>query len=564
MPDGQDYLCGIATDITEHKLAEEAALELRGDLERHVEERTRELQDAQKQLTEALADAHRAARLVKLGTYEWDNTEDRLVACSEEYARMHELSVDETLATCTSPEADYSFVHPDDREGIAAIEAEALATGEGYSAAYRMLLPSGRIWHVREVCEVKLNDQGEVIRLFGSLQDVSEQVELEEQLRHAQKMEAVGQLAGGIAHDFNNLLTVINGYSDSCLTSLRPEDPLHHDLNEIKAAGDRAAALIGQLLAFSRKQLLEPKVIDLGEIIVGMDNMLRRLIGDDIQLDVRCDSDLNKIKADPGQIEQVVMNRLVNARDALPQGGTITMSIENVVLDDQAVAALGDLPVGDYVMLTVSDTGVGMEGEALSRIFEPFYTTKAAEKGTGLGLATVFGIVKQSGGGIEVESASGKGSTFRIYLPQVEASEPVAEEKERGTSAAEGRETIMIVDDEEMIRELLERTLEGFGYTVLTAQHGAEALQIVEQHEGPIDLMVTDVVMPQMSGHELAKRLAPIRPKMSVLYISGYDEIMVTDKGLVDQKGQFLQKPFIPKEVVKKIRTILDKSVTTH
>ena len=270
------------------------------------------------------------------------------------------------------------------------------------------------------------------------------------------------------------------------------------------------------------------------------------------------------IKVDPGQIERVVINLLVNARDALPQGGTITMRIENVVFDEQAVPLLGRFPAGKFIMLSISDDGVGMEKDVLSNIFEPFYTTKGADEGTGLGLSTVFGIVNQSGGRIEVDSESGKGSTFRIYLPQVEASEPVAEEKEHFAFSAEGHETIMVVDDEEMIRRLLEQTLTGYGYTVLTAHDGKEALLTAEQHVGPIDLMVTDVVMPQMSGYELAERLAPLRPEISVLYMSGYDTKTGADQGRLDQENHFLPKPFLPRDLANNIRQILDKTVSTH
>ncbi len=525
---------GVVQDITDRKLAQE-------------------------ELTKTLADARRAEHLVKLGTYEWDwASNGGLVACSEEYARIQEMTVSEALQAFNSVEDDWGYIHPDDREEFKVTEAEALAKGEGYRASYRMLLPSGRIRHIREVCEVELNDQGKVVRSVGSMQDVSEQVELEEQLRHSQKMEAVGQLAGGVAHDFNNLLTVINGYSELHLNLLNSDDPLYHDLSEIKKAGERAAALTRQLLAFSRKQILQPKVIDLGKIVAGMEDMVKRLIGEHIDLDVQRDPKLNKTKADPGQIEQVIMNLLVNARNSMPNGGHITIVIKNVALDEDAIATLDGLQHGDCVMISVSDNGVGIAEDILPHIFEPFYTTKGVDEGTGLGLSTVFGIVKQSGGGIEVESKPGNGSTFRIYLPKVETSDSQEETDEHIDVSVEGDETILLVEDDDSVRELLTLTLEQFGYVILSARDGEGALVTARRHKGPIALMITDIVMPRMSRHELAKIIAPLQPKMSVLYISGYDDDMASDQGIVDVENAFLQKPFSPTDIARKVRTILD------
>ncbi|MCZ6502280.1 MAG: PAS domain S-box protein [Gammaproteobacteria bacterium] len=409
-----------------------------------------------------------------------------------------------------------------------------------------------------------LNEDGKIVEIHGITRDISDRKMLEEQLRQSQKFEAVGQLAGGIAHDFNNLLTAINGYSELLLGKLKPDDPLHHGLSEIGKAGEYAAALTRQLLALGSKQVLQPKVINLGAIVVGMQDILQRLIGEHIELHIRCDPDLQKVKADPGQMEQVIMNLVINARDAMARGGNITVNLENVVLDDQASATLVDLQAGDFIMLSVSDTGIGMNEETLSHIFEPFYTTKGADKGTGLGLSTVFGIVKQSGGEIQAASEPGKGSTFRIYLPRVEASELLAEETERPSSPIDGDETILLVEDEDIIRELLKHILEKLGYTVLLASNGEEALLTAQRYEGPINLMITDIVMPHMSGHELVERLSPLRHEMSVLYISGYDEKMVADQGLVDIGKRFLQKPFGPKAVGKKIREILDKPATAN
>jgi signal transduction histidine kinase/ActR/RegA family two-component response regulator len=458
-------------------------------------------------------------------------------------------------------------VHPGQLQRVGGTREEVLL-GDGRGQKYydMMITPVDRRGDTigRLVVLRDINDHKEAAQ---SLQDdlerrVEERTsalnESEEQLRQSQKLEAVGQLAGGIAHDFNNLLTVINGYSDLLLDGLETDDPHHQGLTEIKNAGQRADVLTRQLLAFSRKQILQPEIIDLGRVVVGMEQMLQRLIGEQFELDVGCGSNLHKIKADPGQMGQVVMNLVVNARDAMPHGGIITMRIENALLDDEAGLDLGGLAGGEYVMFSVTDMGVGMGEKTLSHIFEPFYTTKGSDEGTGLGLSTVFGIVHQSGGGIAVESEPDRGSTFRVYFPRIQAPALGAENKSVA-SLVEGHETVLMVEDEDMIRNLLTRTLEQAGYTVLGADRGSEALLMAEQHQGPIDLMVTDVVMPRMSGYELREQLALFRPETRVLYISGYNEQMAVNQGLHDLDGHFLQKPFLINEFCRKIRAVLDE-----
>lgn len=390
------------------------------------------------------------------------------------------------------------------------------------------------------------------------VEDVTERRLLEEQLRQAQKMEAIGQLAGGIAHDFNNLLTAIIGYAEVLLMRLDPASDLYQFASQIKGASEQAASLVKQLLAFSRKQLLQPKVIDLNQLIKTSAKMLSRLIGEDIEMELVLDPGLGKVKADPVQIEQVIMNLAVNARDAMPHGGKLTLETKNVYLDeDYARRHLGVRP-GHYVLMAMSDTGVGMDQETLSHIFEPFFTTKEKGKGTGLGLSTVYGIVKQSGGNIWVYSEPGKGTTFKIYLPRVEQEADPIEIKPRPDEVPTGSETILLVEDDAAVRHLAREILQMSGYTVLEASSGVEALHIIESYGGQIDLMLTDVVMPQMSGPELVAQAASRRPQMKVLYMSGYSENIIAHHGIVDPGIHFLPKPFTPEALALKVREVLD------
>jgi len=378
-----------------------------------------------------------------------------------------------------------------------------------------------------------------------------------DQLRQSQKMEAVGQLAGGVAHDFNNLLTAITGYSDLTLKKLNAGDPLRRNMEEIMRASNRATSLTRQLLAFSRKQMLQSKIIDLNAAVEEIDKMLRRLIGEDIDLVTLLEPRLCKIKADPGQIEQVILNLAVNARDAMPQGGKLTIETGHANLNETYEQTHVGVKAGHYVMLAVSDTGTGMDAETQRRIFEPFFTTKAVGKGTGLGLSTVYGIIRQSGGNIRVHSEAGKGSTFRVYLPVAEE----VSEAESKTDPAEvpgGEETILLVEDEEIVRNLTREILEMNGYRVLVAVNGEEACRICMDPVGKIDLVITDVVMPQMSGRELAERVAMMRPETRVLYISGYTDDAVVRHGVLEKDMPFLQKPFTPDSLGQKIRDILE------
>ncbi len=381
----------------------------------------------------------------------------------------------------------------------------------------------------------------------------------EAQLRQSQKMEAVGRLAGGVAHDFNNLLTVIRGYSELILSRLPPGDPARREMDEVKKAADRAAGLTSQLLAFSRRQFVAAKVVDLNAIVTNMDGMLRRLLGEDIvDLSIDLEPRLAPIKADPGQIEQVIMNLAVNARDAMPTGGQLTIQTRNVAIGKRPRRETLMLKEGAYVLLAIKDTGHGMSEETQTHLFEPFFTTKEKGKGTGLGLSTVYGIVKQSGGTIGIESKQGQGTVCKIYFPKVDEAVQAAPVISGAVGRAIGRETILVVEDDPSVRGLVQEALRLSGYEVLVARHGIEALLTGAKHLGPIHLLLTDVAMPQMSGPEVAEKLTVVRPEIKVLYMSGYPDHPVFEQGGVKRETAFLHKPFTPNVLTQKIREVLD------
>jgi PAS domain S-box-containing protein len=396
--------------------------------------------------------------------------------------------------------------------------------------------------------------------VLAAIQDVTVQRQLELQLRQKQKMEAVGRLAGGVAHDFNNLLTVINGYTELMLDRIGPADPLHASAEQIKSAAERASSLTRQLLAFSRQQVMEPRNLNLSGVLDRLDRLLRRLIGEDIEVVMRTSATLGSVKADPGQIEQVVLNLVVNARDAMPNGGKLTLETANVELDEEYVREhAAPISPGPYVMLAVSDTGAGMDSDTQARIFEPFFTTKEAGKGTGLGLATVYGIVKQSNGYIWVYSELGHGTTFKIYLPRVDV---VAEALEPAIPAAQrpGSETILLVEDDWQLRDLARSLLSSLGYTVLTVDSVTEVEAVCRRHAGAIHLLLTDVVMPGISGKELARRVTQSYPGTRVLYMSGYTTDTIVHHGVLEAGIHFLQKPFTSTALASKVREVLDRS----
>jgi two-component system, cell cycle sensor histidine kinase and response regulator CckA len=421
-----------------------------------------------------------------------------------------------------------------------------------------------RVWRHRrkdgalmtvEVTGHELDFEGKRARLILA-NDITDRVRLEEQLRQSQKMEAVGRLAGGVAHDFNNVLSVILSYSEMLLHELKEGEPMREDIEEIAKAGKRAAALTRQLLMFSRQQVLEPKVLDLNEIVTSMDKMLQRVLGADVDLVSLLSPSLGRVRVDRSSVEQIIMNLVVNARDAMPRGGKLTMETSDIFLDEAyAMKHLGVTP-GPHVMLAVTDTGTGIEAGILARIFEPFFTTKDKGKGTGLGLSTVLGIAQQSGGSVWAYSELGKGTTFKVYFPRVDA----ALQGSRSSTPPpnlQGTETVLVVDDDDQVRAVTRGILRKNGYDVIDARNAGEALLYSEKHAGAIHLLVTDVVMPQMSGPELATRLAKARPEMKVLCVSGYTDDSIVRHGVLEAHLAFLQKPITPEMLLTKVRDVL-------
>ena len=423
----------------------------------------------------------------------------------------------------------------------------------------------GRLIDISLTISAIRNKTGQIVGASSIASDVTERKRTEEalrqsgeQLQQAQKMESVGRLAGGVAHDFNNLLTAITGYTELTLRKLNQSDPLRKNLEEVKKAAERASGLTRQLLAFSRKQVMQPKVIDLNAIISEMNRMLPRLIGEDIKIEKRLAADLGRIEADPGQIEQVIVNLVVNARDAMPQGGTLTVETSNVIMDEELVRKYVSVQPGAHILLAISDTGCGIDEETQRYIFEPFFTTKELGKGTGLGLSTVFGIVKQSKGSIWVNSEVGKGTTFCIYLPRVDAQVDAPEVKAALKKIAKGTGTVLLVEDDDLVRGIARTTLEMCGYKVLEAANGGEALLIIREHRCKIDLMLTDVIMPRMSGRTLVQEVASLCPEMKMLYMSGYTDDVIMPHGVFQEGLAFIHKPFTPEALSRKVREVLE------
>jgi two-component system cell cycle sensor histidine kinase/response regulator CckA len=454
-------------------------------------------------------------------------------------------------------------VHPDDVQRVnESLFAIVDGNGDGRTEEYRLRRADGTYAVVISRGHVIRDADGKAVRMIGSLADVTESRELEEQLRQSQKMEAIGRLAGGVAHDFNNLLTAIKGYAQVLLMDIPPSNPLHSDLEEIDKAASRAAALTGQLLAFSRKQVLQPRVISLNRVITDMEKMLRRLISENIRLTVAADPALDRVKVDPSRMEQVVMNLVVNAGDAMPNGGALTIATRNKTVAAPLAHRYGLIKAGNYAVLSVTDTGTGMDERVLEHLFEPFFTTKAPGHGTGLGLATVFGIVQASGGHVLVSSTPGRGTTFEMFLPRVDTEHETPTAQATFTALPRGTETILLVEDEDAVRAIARRILEKSGYAVIEAPHGVAALEACRERCGSIDLLVTDVVMPEMGGPELAERLAEICPNVRVLFMSGYADRNLIHRGGLAGPVALVDKPFTPERLARMVRKVLDDVVT--
>ncbi len=452
------------------------------------------------------------------------------------------------------------LIHPDDRSAVLLrLEEVTTQPRRRVQVAARVQHKNGHWRHLEGVLTNLLDDPS-IRAIVNNYRDVTDRRILEEQVILAQKMEAIGRLAGGVAHDFNNILTAIGGYTDLLLADLAPDDKRRRDVEEIHRAADRAAALTHQLLAFSRRQVLQPKVISLNALVPDIEKMLRRLIGENILFATVLHPQLGNVRADPGQLEQVIVNLAVNARDAMPNGGRLTIETRNVELDESYTTDHPNVKPGHYVMLAVTDTGVGMNEETKARIFEPFFTTKVRGKGTGLGLATVYGIVQQTGGHIWPYSEPGQGTTMRVYLPCVAApADPIEHPIETTPTALRGTETILLVEDEAPVRSITRQLLQRNGYTVLEASDGQTALALVDgtQHGTQVDLLLTDVIMPGMSGRELAAQLMARRPALRVLFMSGYTDDAVVRHGMLEPGLAYLEKPFRPPTLLRKVREVL-------
>jgi PAS domain S-box-containing protein len=549
------------------RIANEELSQLRDQLEQRVEQRTQQLAEANLAL--------------QAENWERRRTEETLVASEDRLRLMIENSRDfaifmldpggnivtwnigaERMTGYTATEIvgrNYAVFFPDEEiaAGVPLRELEqSAADGRYESDGWRVRKDRSRFWLNGLLTPLYSND-GQIRGFAKIMRDISQRKQLEAQLRQSQKLEAFGQLAGGVAHDFNNLLTIISGYTELIHSQLDEDDPKSLLLNEVGQAVNRAAALTRQLLAFTRQQVLEPRILNLNEIVAEVEKLLQRLIGEDIVLTAVLAPDLDPVKVDPGQIEQVIMNLAVNARDSMPQGGRLTIETSNVELDDSYVRAHPESQAGRFVLLAATDTGCGMTPEVRSRIFEPFFTTKAIGEGTGLGLSVAQGIIRQSGGMIEVYSEVGTGTTFKIYLPAVNErldNRPHIDSR----SPTVGNETILLVEDEDNLRELAALALITCGYSVLKANCGTDALRVKEAHAGHIDLLVTDVIMPELSGGKLAEILVARDPNLKVLYLSGYTDDAVVRHGILHNDVAFLQKPFTPKSLARKVREVLD------
>ncbi|MEX2131752.1 MAG: PAS domain-containing protein [Pseudohongiellaceae bacterium] len=542
------FSCG--TDITERRLSEANLRQTTSDLL----ERTKSLELQTAALHASEERTNYALGAARMGVWELDPVTQR-ITWSDTMAVVFGLTIEQTPKNF---EDFIALVHCDDRQLVQDSLARAAHEGTEFKEEFRVCWPDGTSHWITSQARMRQHDDNAPAHWLGIGTDISDQKALEAQFRQAQKMEAVGQLAGGVAHDFNNLLTVILGYSDIVLGTFEPQDRRRQQLAAIIEAGRRATGLTKQLLAFSRKQVLQPKVIDLNSLVNGMDDMLRRLVGENVDLVSVLANELGSVRADLGQIEQVLMNLVVNARDAMPQGGRLSIETANVELETSSIRDM-EIAAGPYVMLAVNDSGSGMSNTTKQHLFEPFFTTKEQGKGTGLGLATVYGIVKQSGGYIWVYTELGEGTTFKIYLPRSYDHDKSEKRTSENESMMVGTETVLVVEDEEAVRLLTRSILETAGYRVFDAAHPILAQALFKEHGNIFNLLVTDVIMPGLSGPKLFETLSAQYPDLKVLFVSGYTDDTIVHQGQLNPDVEFLQKPFTATALRRKVRNILDQ-----
>ena len=527
-----------------------------GALRRSFNEMAEIVQRFVEQLMQSEARLAEAQRIAHVGNWEVDLQTETLHWSAE----VHRIYGIERKEGRLARKVFWDAVHPDDVELVRATSQRSISTGEAFAVEHRIVRPDGNVRVVREHAEMVRGDTGRTIRMVGTVQDITEQKQIEEQLHQARKMEAIGLLASGVAHDFNNLLTVINGYGALLLEFHRIDDGVRKGIQSILAAGEKATALTQQLLTFGRKQVLQRRIVSLNEVAINIKPMLSRIIREDIELEMVLRDDLYPVRADLHQIEQVLMNLVINSRDAMPQGGRITIETQNIQFDQSYCSRhIGAVP-GPHAMLAVADTGIGMDEQVKSRIFEPFFTTKEQGKGTGLGLPTVFGIVSQSGGHISVYSEPGQGTTFKLYFPVACQSDTADAEEGAKSQAASprGTETILLVEDNQEVRQFAAEVLSSLGYTVLLAIDGHDARALADSHRGTIHLLLTDVVLPKIGGRQLAEEISRRRPEVKVMYISGYAEHAAPSDGIGNASVFYLPKPFTPYALAKKVREVLD------
>lgn len=517
---------------------------------RDITERIR----AKKVLDNTMQRLQLAATSGRLGIWEWDIPSD-VLHWDDSMFELYGISSDTALK---GVELWKKSIHPDDFQAAMEANDAALRGEKEFDMEFRVVHPDGTVRTLQANAVVIRDADGKARRMIGINRDITGHRNLEEQFRQSQKMEAVGRLAGGVAHDFNNLLTVITGYGELLLAQVGEKSPLGEEVMEIRRAAERATLLTQQLLAFSRRQVLQPKVLDLNEVVSHMEKMLRRLIGEDIEFRTVPGAGLGSVKADPGQIEQVIVNLVLNARDSMPGGGTLAIETSDVVPGKEFLREHPSAAVGPYVCLAVSDTGTGMSAEVKAHIFEPFFTTKGKGKGTGLGLSTVYGIVNQSAGHVAVDSVVGRGTTVKIFLPRL--AEKPEKLPEVPAVTLYGGETVLVVEDEDAVRGIVTRVLSENGYRVLSCGDGKEGLRLFTEKMEEIDLLVTDVVMPGMGGQELASKLKASKPGIKVLYMSGYTDDAINRHGVLDAGLAFIHKPFKPYALLEKVREVLDNA----